>query len=187
MKNWATLVHRPYDHPTTKFRLSEAQQAEKEDRSSNEKESRTPELFAAAVRVVPTFHAGCLCVRQFASEHGLVGRPHTLLWLARTYAIPASMYTSKIWGTVYMEEGAETDCPLQTGHLYFLKRVLPVEVKQTTCSWTVLRECGQVPLQLSWFRAAIRSLDPGHTGGITTRDHPRGSGVGFLVIPTPNP
>jgi len=34
------LVHRPYDPPTTKFRLREARQAEKEDRSSNEKESK---------------------------------------------------------------------------------------------------------------------------------------------------
>eukprot|EP00983_Pelagomonas_calceolata_P050056 1141786-Pelagomonas_calceolata.AAC.1 len=32
--------HRPYDHPTAKFKLREARQAEKEDRSSNEKESR---------------------------------------------------------------------------------------------------------------------------------------------------
>eukprot|EP00983_Pelagomonas_calceolata_P060020 1146192-Pelagomonas_calceolata.AAC.1 len=36
----ATLVQGPYDHPTTKFRLREERQAEKEDRSSNEKESR---------------------------------------------------------------------------------------------------------------------------------------------------
>eukprot|EP00983_Pelagomonas_calceolata_P041027 1137864-Pelagomonas_calceolata.AAC.1 len=34
-----TLVHRPHDPPTTKFRLREARQAEKEDRSSNKKES----------------------------------------------------------------------------------------------------------------------------------------------------
>eukprot|EP00983_Pelagomonas_calceolata_P051882 1142609-Pelagomonas_calceolata.AAC.8 len=36
----ATLVQRPYDHPTTKFRLREVRQAEKEDRSNDEKESR---------------------------------------------------------------------------------------------------------------------------------------------------
>eukprot|EP00983_Pelagomonas_calceolata_P084105 1156296-Pelagomonas_calceolata.AAC.2 len=34
------MVHRPYDPPTMKFKLREARQAEKEDRSSNEKESR---------------------------------------------------------------------------------------------------------------------------------------------------
>eukprot|EP00983_Pelagomonas_calceolata_P066095 1148865-Pelagomonas_calceolata.AAC.1 len=33
----ATSVHRPNDHPTTKFRQREARQAEKDDRSSNEK------------------------------------------------------------------------------------------------------------------------------------------------------
>eukprot|EP00983_Pelagomonas_calceolata_P062983 1147536-Pelagomonas_calceolata.AAC.4 len=53
-----------------------------------------------------------------------------------------------------MKEGAEMDCPLQTGHLCFFKRVLGV--KWTTCNWTVLRECGQEPLQSYWSRAAIR-------------------------------
>eukprot|EP00983_Pelagomonas_calceolata_P072903 1151919-Pelagomonas_calceolata.AAC.3 len=48
----------------------------------------------------------------------------------------------------------EVNCPLQTGHLCFLKRVLGVE--RTTCNWTVLRECGQEPLQIYWFRAAIK-------------------------------
>jgi len=111
-------------------------------------------MTAAAERVVPTFHAGCLRVKQFAGEHGLIDRPHTFLWLAKTYVIPASMYASQIWGTRYMKQGAEMECPLQTGHLCFLKRVLGV--KRTTCNWSVLRECGQEPLQFYWFRAAIR-------------------------------
>eukprot|EP00983_Pelagomonas_calceolata_P124614 1161126-Pelagomonas_calceolata.AAC.7 len=38
--NVDTLVHIPYDHPTSKFRLREVWQAEKEDRLSNKKESR---------------------------------------------------------------------------------------------------------------------------------------------------
>eukprot|EP00983_Pelagomonas_calceolata_P005255 171598-Pelagomonas_calceolata.AAC.2 len=36
----ATLVQRPYDHPTTKFRLREVRQAENKDRFSNEKGSK---------------------------------------------------------------------------------------------------------------------------------------------------
>eukprot|EP00983_Pelagomonas_calceolata_P069693 1150465-Pelagomonas_calceolata.AAC.1 len=63
-------------------------------------------------------------------------------------------YPSQTWGTWFTKEGAEMDCPLQTGHLCFLKRVLGV--KRITCSWSVLRECGQEPLQFYWFRAAIR-------------------------------
>eukprot|EP00983_Pelagomonas_calceolata_P040793 1137781-Pelagomonas_calceolata.AAC.1 len=47
------------------------------------------------------------------------GRP----LVGKTYIIPASMYGSQIWGTSYMKEGAEMDCPLQTGHLCFLKCV----------------------------------------------------------------
>lgn len=116
--------------------------------------NRTGNMEAAAERVVPTFLAGCMRVRQFAGEHGLQDRPHTLLWLTKTYVIPAGMYASQIWATKYMKEGEEMACPLQTGHLCFLKRVLGV--KRTACNWTVLRECGQEPLQFYWFRAAIR-------------------------------
>eukprot|EP00967_Tisochrysis_lutea_P071554 scaffold95124_cov20-Tisochrysis_lutea.AAC.1 len=74
-------------------------------------------MAAEAERFVPTFHAGCVCVRQFVSERELVDRPHTLLWLTETYVIPASMYGSQIWGTINMKAGAEMGCPLQTGHL----------------------------------------------------------------------
>eukprot|EP00983_Pelagomonas_calceolata_P063077 1147576-Pelagomonas_calceolata.AAC.1 len=116
--------------------------------------TRNGDIVAAAERVVPTFHAGCLSVGQFTSKHGLVDRPHTLLWLTRTHAIPAGMYASQIWGTRYMKEGAEMDCPMQTGNLCFFKRVL--EVEWTTCNWKVLREYGQEALQSYWFRAAMR-------------------------------
>jgi hypothetical protein len=58
-------------------------------------------MTAAAEQVVPAFQGGCLRVRKSVSEHGLVDRPHTLLWLAKAYVIPASMYGSQIWGTGY--------------------------------------------------------------------------------------
>eukprot|EP00983_Pelagomonas_calceolata_P047075 1140457-Pelagomonas_calceolata.AAC.2 len=53
-------------------------------------------------------------VKQFASEYRLTDRPHTTLWLTKACAIPASMYACQIWGTRFMKEGAEMDCPLQT-------------------------------------------------------------------------
>ena len=36
----------------------------------------------------------------------------------------------------------------------FLRRILGV--KNSTTNWAVLRECGQEPLQIFWFRASIR-------------------------------
>eukprot|EP00983_Pelagomonas_calceolata_P041602 1138153-Pelagomonas_calceolata.AAC.2 len=63
-------------------------------------------MAAAAGRVVLTCHAGCVRVRQFVSEHRLVDRPQTLLWLTKTYIIPASMYGSQIWGMSSMKGGA---------------------------------------------------------------------------------
>jgi len=46
------------------------------------------------------------------------------------------------------------DCPLQTVHMCLLKGILGT--KPTTPNWSVLRECGQEPLQFYWFRAAVR-------------------------------
>ena len=43
---------------------------------------------------------------------------------------------------------------LQKRHLSSLRRILGV--KNSTTNWAVLRECGQEPLQLFWFRASIR-------------------------------
>ncbi len=34
-------------------------------------------------------------------------RPQTLLWLAKCYAIPASMYACQVWGTRFMKKGRE--------------------------------------------------------------------------------
>ncbi len=53
-----------------------------------------------------------------------------------------------------MKQGAEMDCPLQTIDMCLLKGILGV--KRTTPNWSVLRECGQEPLQFYWFRAAVR-------------------------------
>jgi len=77
-----------------------------------------------------------------------------MLWLAKGYALPASMYASQLWGTRYIKQGAEMDCPLQTVHMCLLKGILGV--KHTTPNWSVLCECGPEPLQFYWFRAAVR-------------------------------
>eukprot|EP00983_Pelagomonas_calceolata_P083578 1156188-Pelagomonas_calceolata.AAC.1 len=69
------------------------------------------------------FPAGCRRIGQFASEHHLTDRPHTMLWLTKAYALPASMYAGQIWGTRFMK-GAEMGCPLQIVHLCLLKRIL---------------------------------------------------------------
>ncbi len=59
-----------------------------------------------------------------------------MLWLAKGYALPASMYERQIWGTRYMKQGAEMDCPLQTVHMCLLNGILGV--KRTTPNWSVL-------------------------------------------------
>ena len=36
-----------------------------------------------------------------------------MLWLSKVYGIPAGMYASQVWGTVYLSEGSEFGSQLQ--------------------------------------------------------------------------
>ena len=76
------------------------------------------------------------------------------MWLAKTYVIPAGMYGSQVWVTGCLQAGREFSSPLSTLHLHFLKGTLGV--KQSTTNWAVLRECEHEPLQLYWFRSAVK-------------------------------
>ena len=46
-------------------------------------------------------------IHRFVREHALADRLHTFLWLAKTYVIPAGMYGSQVWGTVFLQAGRE--------------------------------------------------------------------------------
>jgi hypothetical protein len=46
-------------------------------------------------------------ISEFAKSHDLKSRPHAMLWLSKVYGIPAGMYASQVWGTVYLSEGSE--------------------------------------------------------------------------------
>jgi hypothetical protein len=79
-----------------------------------------------------------LCV----NTHALADRPHTSLWLAKTYVIPAGMYGSQVWSTAWIQVKygvlhvwsnawilagrQEFSSPLSTLHLHFLKGTLGV-------------------------------------------------------------
>ena len=108
-------------------------------------------LNTAADTALRPFTAGTFRV---CSEHNLVNRLQAYIWLLKTYAIPTGMYASQIWATPYLQQGKEMDSPLQKWLLAVLKRML--EVKDTTPSWCVMRECGLEPLQFIWFRVAMR-------------------------------
>jgi len=87
-------------------------------------------------------------------EHALADRPHTFLWLAKTYVISAGTYGSHVWGTGFLQAGREFSSSLSTLHLHFLKGTLGV--KRSTTNWAVLQECGHKPLQFYWIRSAVK-------------------------------
>ena len=61
---------------------------------------RTLNMAKSAEHAARPFLASAYRIRRFVREHALADRPHTSLWLAKTYAIPAGMYVSQVWGTV---------------------------------------------------------------------------------------
>ena len=60
------------------------------------------------------FLASAYRIRRFVREHALADRPHTSLWLVKTYVIPAGMYGSQVWGTGFLQAGREFSSPLST-------------------------------------------------------------------------
>jgi hypothetical protein len=105
-------------------------------------------------------------IHEFVHSHSLQHWPHALLWLHKVYAVPAGMYGSQIWGTRYLQEGREFDSQLQKLQLSSLKRVLGL--KRGVSNWAVLRECGQEPAQMHWFRATVKFFNAAVGSNSTT-------------------
>ena len=51
-------------------------------------------MAKSAEHAARPFLASAYRIRRFVREHALADRPHTSLWLAKTYVIPAGMYGS---------------------------------------------------------------------------------------------
>jgi len=111
-------------------------------------------LNKAAEEAIKPCLASMTRIRTFIQQHGLTHRLHAYLWLFKTYVIPAGMYASQIWATSYLHQGQEMENCIQKWLLRFLRTILGV--RNSTPSWSVLRECGLEPMQLNWLRACAR-------------------------------
>ena len=102
---------------------------------------RTLNMAKSAEHASRPFLASAYRIRRFVCEHALADRPHTSLWLAEMYVIPAGKYGSQVWGTVFLQAGRETTATLC---------VFP----PFSCVWRLLPS--------SWFSSAssvLRSLN----------------------------
>ena len=71
-------------------------------------------LNIAADAALQPFMAGTFKVKQFVKSHDLANILDAhIIWLLKTYAIPASMYASQKWTTPFLRQGREMDNPLQ--------------------------------------------------------------------------
>ena len=85
---------------------------------------RTLNKAKSAEHASRPFLASAYRIRRFVREHAFADRPHTFLWLAKTYVIPAGMYGSQVWGTVFLQAGREFSSSMSTLHLHFPKGTL---------------------------------------------------------------
>jgi len=61
-------------------------------------------MAKSAEHAARPFLASAYRIRRFVREHTLADRPHTSLWLAKTYVIPAGMYGSQIGVLVFCRQ-----------------------------------------------------------------------------------
>jgi hypothetical protein len=78
-------------------------------------------MTTAADAALRPFTAGTFRAKKFVQENVLTNRLHAHFWLLRTYAIPASMYASQIWSTLFLQQGKEMDNPVQKWLLTVIK------------------------------------------------------------------
>ena len=69
-------------------------------------------MATSAEHAARPFLASAYRIRRFVREHALEDRPHTSLWLAKTYVNPAGMYGSQVWGTGFLQADREFSSPL---------------------------------------------------------------------------
>jgi hypothetical protein len=112
--------------------------------------SRTPNItqFGALVgQITPSDR-----IRRFVRDHALADIPHTSLWL------PAGMYGSQIWSTVFLQAGREFSSSLSRLHLHFSEG--------HWCSHSLVPLTGlysenvdMFMLQFYWYRSAVNLIN----------------------------
>ena len=65
-------------------------------------------MAKSAEHAARPFLASAYRIRRFVRGHPLADRPHTSLWLAKTYVIPAGMCGSQVWGTVFCRQAGSS-------------------------------------------------------------------------------
>ena len=114
-------------------------------------------MSKAAEYAARPFMAGIKRVSRMADEHCVRDRPHAMLWLFQSFALPAGTYGAQIWSTKHLVRlltDAENTTDIHMMHACFVKRVL--RVKRTVVNHVALREAGQIPMHFYWLRSVIR-------------------------------
>lgn len=95
-------------------------------------------------------------VRRKARELNVHRQVGTLLRMFQCYALPAAIYGSQVWGPRHLlaDTGQRFNSSVERRRLSFLRCVLGL--REGTDRMVVLKEAGQKPLQLYWWRSVLR-------------------------------
>ena len=107
-------------------------------------------------------------VRRKARELNVHRQVGTMLRLYQCYAVPAGVYGSQLWGPSHLSAAHEKrfSSSIERRRLSFLRCLLGL--REATDRMVVLREAGQKPLQVYWWKAVLRFYckirDPARVG-----------------------
>ena len=85
---------------------------------------------------------------------GVLHRKHAMLWLFQVFALTAGLYGCQVWANFSLTYDSSVTTRARVFHLGFLKKLLGF--KKGTDTHCVLRETGQMPIFIYWFRCTIR-------------------------------
>lgn len=77
-----------------------------------------------------------------------------MLWLARTFILPAGMYGCQVWSTKWLTPSMCEKTTVHKRMMGVMKRCL--QVRHSVSNWCVLREVGCKPMCFYWFRCVMR-------------------------------
>jgi hypothetical protein len=114
-------------------------------------------MTRAAEYAARPFTAGIKRVGEMADNFCVQDRPHAMLWLFQSFALPAGLYGSQVWCTPHLLKVLRDDklvIDINLRHTGFVRRVL--QIKRSVSNLVALRESGQLPMHVYWLKSTIK-------------------------------
>ena len=116
--------------------------------------TRDGSMHTAAEKMADNLRLAIARVYRTGSSKQGYHTQKTMLWLFQVFALTAGLYGCQVWATFSLTYDSSVTTRAHVLHLGFLKKLLGV--KKGTDTHCVLRETGQMPIFIYWFKCTIR-------------------------------